>query len=131
MAALPFPDKGGHVFRGCADIFIKTVMDDVHLAAHAPGGPGDSLGKVDHLRIRLVKLDIKELQYSIGEPGHILRGARHELIERGDLVNAHEFGEAGVVNIVLVGFPDDRTRERWRSGHMDEAIVKDMEQAWF
>ena len=38
-------------------MFIKQIMDDIHLAIDAPTRPWLALGQIDNIRIRFVKLN--------------------------------------------------------------------------
>ena len=120
FAVFTFPDQRGLVLSRSADVFVEAVVHDVQLAADTPGWPHDSFGKIDDLRVWFVETDIQKFQNGLGEPGNVLCGARHQLVEGGDAVGVHEFGEARAFEIILIGFPDDGCGEGFAIRHGGE-----------
>ncbi len=86
-------------------------MDDVQLPAHAPLRPGDAFGKLEDLRIGLVKLDLEKCEHRFCEPGNILSRTPHQLWEISDAMAAHEARQVCVFNIIRRWLPNEISAE--------------------
>jgi hypothetical protein len=78
------------VLSCCADPFVETVVDDVHLAADAPPRPRQSARRIDHLAVWFVELDAKIDEDRVPEPCRVIDRAVMQVGKFVDTMCRHE-----------------------------------------
>jgi hypothetical protein len=90
---------------------VEQVVDDVHLAAHAPAGGLDPRRRVVDRGVGARKLDVQIGQRCVPEPGDVAGGARQQFVIAGDAVAIHEGLQVAGRDPVRVGLPGDALAE--------------------
>jgi hypothetical protein len=86
---------------------VEQVVDDVHLAAGAPGRKGRAVGPVDDRVVVAVKLQPEVLDHRVPEPLQVAGRAGAKRVQVGHVVPIHERRQVGVGDDVGGRRPDD------------------------
>jgi hypothetical protein len=81
-------------------MLVKTVEDDIRRAADAPARSLDTVGDIQHFRVRSREPNIEELQQRMPVPLGLFVGTAQQSIQIGKTVPAQKRSHSGLLRSI-------------------------------